>query len=461
MSTPPPALDRRQVYAALITLAAAISLGRVLIVERPYADNDLSRWLTAEALATEGTYAIGERLEYANGEFVDRGILFKDGKLRAIDVVLNPQPAETFAPGAASVPVRRKLFYSSKPTLLPTLLGNLVSLGQAATGIAYRDQPWLFVRLGLFVFNWLPFVLMLLVLASLIDRIGTTDWGKMMAVAGACFGTFLTSFQTSINNHTLAAAAVTFSCWFWLHPRGVTPFRLAIAGFWAGFAAANELPALSFVGLVAVLLVLQRKWLGAGLFFLAAGVPMIGQVGLNWLALGSWLPAYAQFGSEWYEFPGAYWNQPVGIDAASDPKPVYLFHLVSGHHGFFSLTPLLLYGWAGVWRAWRRPVDWAEPGVALGWLAPLLLAVLLGFYVWKTNNYGGWTVGPRWLLWLVPLWLPLVPVGLDWAARNPWRRGTAGLLLAISAFSAHQIGLNPWYHPWLYRLASALGWVAH
>ena len=37
--------------------------------------------------------------------------------------------------------------------------------------------------------------------------------------------------------------------------------------------------------------------------------------------------------------------------------------------------------------------------------------VVVGFYVVRTNNYGGNTSGPRWLFWLTPLWLLAIPPG--------------------------------------------------
>ena len=42
------------------------------------------------------------------------------------------------------------------------------------------------------------------------------------------------------------------------------------------------------------------------------------------------------------------------------------------------------------------------------WLASICLGTLIivvAFYVWRTNNYGGMSVGPRWLIWLSPMLL--------------------------------------------------------
>ena len=78
-------------------------------------------------------------------------------------------------------------------------------------------------------------------------------------------------------------------------------------------------------------------------------VPVAALLLTNYLALGEFLPAYSKFGGPWYEFEGAYSlyipGVKHGIDWAGrngETKPVYLFHLLFGHHGLFALTPLYL-----------------------------------------------------------------------------------------------------------------------
>ena len=59
--------------------------------------------------------------------------------------------------------------------------------------------------------NILPLVLMYVLLARLVERFGTTDWGRIFVMAAATLGTLLTTFAVVLNNHMLAAvsAAVT------------------------------------------------------------------------------------------------------------------------------------------------------------------------------------------------------------------------------------------------------------
>ena len=40
-----------------------------------------------------------------------------------------------------------------------------------------------------------------------------------------------------------------------------------------------------------------------------------------------------------------------------------------------------------------------------------LTVVVVGFYLFKSDNYGGFTNGLRWLMWLTPIWLTcLLPI---------------------------------------------------
>jgi hypothetical protein len=84
--------------------------------------------------------------------------------------------------------------------------------------------------------------------------------------------------------------------------------------------------------------------------------------------------------------------------------------------------------------------------------------VVIGFYLFVLDrwNYGGGTAGPRWLIWLTPLWLLTLLPAADGLARRRWGRGAALTLLA-AAYPAW----TPWRHPWIYTLLEALGWTPY
>jgi hypothetical protein len=91
----------------------------------------------------------------------------------------------------------------------------------------------------------------------------------------------------------------------------------------------------------------------------------------------------------------------------------------------------------------------------------LLSLVVMGYYIFKSDNYGGWTNGPRWLMWLTPLWLlTLLPIA-DRLGRWRWGRVLCVVLLMLSVLSAHYWDWNPWRHPWIYNVMDERGYIPY
>jgi hypothetical protein len=85
------------------------------------------------------------------------------------------------------------------------------------------------------------------------------------------------------------------------------------------------------------------------------------------------------------------------------------------------------------------------------------------FYLTRTQsyNYGGNTSGPRWLFWLIPLWVLAVPPAADRLARSTGGRLLGAVLLGASAFSAFYPAWNPWRNPWILQLLEFNGWLRY
>jgi hypothetical protein len=549
-------MPRRSIYVVLIIIAVAAACGRILSVQRVYepqlskpsssvladpdADpldaedidtddprgpwpkdrprsmpthgaNDRSRWATIRALVEDHTYVIGKQepapvqwpVEAAStvglmaspqgqGPFLavanqaprmkDNGIVTKDG-WGTIDKVRDPHAHDDS--GVYD-------FYSSKPPLLPTLLAGEYWLLRGF-GLSIVTDRWAVVRIILLTINAMPWLAYLWLLARVVESLGTTDWGRIFVIAAACFGTLITPFLNTLNNHTIAACTALFALYPVLmsfrHP--LTGTQTFAAGFFAGFTACMELPAASFLAVLFVV-VLWREPRRALIYFLpAALVPLAAHLLTNYLAIHQLKSVYGEFGivGGWYDYPGSHWNPEVGkrtgIDWASTKEgwPMYAFHLLLGHHGLFSLTPIFLLAAAGVavgaFRLALKRKATGENALAVGsqprsdliralpiliGMTLLLSVVVLGFYVFydeRNRNYGGWACGPRWLLWLTPFFLLTMIPACDWLAGRRWGRGVGYILLAVSVVSASYPAWSPWRHPWLYNLIDALGGIPY
>jgi hypothetical protein len=500
--TSDPTSTRRTLYFVLIALAAGVVAGHILELARLYdpsvfrderdpndtrsiwpktrprplathGDNDRSRWDTVRALVDNGTYVIGHRnLGPREGEYQDSGIITESG-WTTIDKVLRPDTHD---------------FYSSKPPLLPTLVAGEYLALKKLLGWSITGDNAKVVRTVLLTVNCLPFIFFLVLLSRLVERFGKTDWGRLYVMGAACFGTFLTTFSDTLNNHTIAACSALFALYpalrIWYDGEARVGLFIA-AGFFAGFTAANELPAAAFAVALLLLLSLKHPLRTLLCFVPAALLPVAAFLATNYFALGRLRPAYDEFGGPWYEFMGSFWRIEAGqakhgIDWAyqTESKSMYAFHMLVGHHGVFSLSPIYLLtavgmicgllGWSRSLAGSQNSEDNRQESSELRSFAvftALLSVAVLVFYIGYVNernrNYGGWSNGLRWLMWLTPFWLlTMLPVA-DWLATRRWGRGLAYVLLAFSALSASYRDWNPWRHPWLYDFLEAHGWIQY
>ena len=488
--TPPPTLAddpraalRCGVYLVLIAVAAGGITGRLLAVnsvdlvrleqrlnaeadhaagdsephlrtlQRPFlSGNDRSRWCTVRALVEHGTYAIDEIVVQPNWDTID--MVKHDGRG-------NPAPG----PDDGHL-------YSSKPPLLATLMAGEYWLLNRLTGWTLGSHPYELGRILLFTWNVLPFVGYLLILAGIVERYGSTDFGRLFVVAAAAFGTLVTSYAVAFTNHWPAACAAMLALDAALRivvDGERRPRWFLIAGTAAALMAACELPAISF----ALCLLALLGWKSPALTLRAAApglaVVAAAAVGTNYLAHGTLQPAYAQRHVEggWYDYQfrrgdhviDSYWKPTTPkseIDQGEPSRAAYAFHVLVGHHGIFSLTPIWLLSLAGLAMLLRKPIAPGDPALTGSRaIAAAILActvICLAFYIARPledRNYGGMATGFRWAIWFAPLWLWAMLPAADALATTPRRRLLAAVLLAASVMTASFPTWNPWTQPWL------------
>jgi hypothetical protein len=492
-----------------------------------FSANDRSRWCTIRSLGDSGTYEIDDAIradQAINWQTIDKvQHAGRDGKLH---------------------------FYSSKPTLLPTLLAGVYKSVKYATGKNIGDEPVFVVRIMLLLASVLPWAVYLYFVARMINAVPVRDWARYYVLACAGFGTYLSTFANSLNNHLPAAVSVMIALYcvaeIWRKKESHWS-QFFWCGLFAAFAAANELPALSFLAFVALLCVIKSVPKTLIAFVPAALIVAAGFFGTNFLAHGEWRPAYGHRGdgevvavvtgdfdealsqdrlpaeireaaleqfefqfpvveqgawpstpeeekrwvvrdqisaiqfsivtredgqfeirdwNNWYDYPGSYWlatnaESKSAVDRGQESRELYAFHVLFGHHGIFSLTPIWLLSFAGMFAlmfgakiAGRFQMRW------LGLMAVSLSLVVIAFYLMRPTmdrNYGGVTSALRWLFWLAPIWLASMLPVVDWMAASKSGKALCFVLLFLSAVSALYSMNNPWVHPWLYEIWDLTG----
>ncbi|MGL4514005.1 MAG: hypothetical protein ACRCT8_13020 [Lacipirellulaceae bacterium] len=422
-----------------------------LRLQRPFiSGNDRSRWMAVRAIVEDGAYEIDRFLDEPTWDTLDmvqhRG---RDGELHQ---------------------------YSSKPPLLVVLLAVPYWLVVNFTGMTLGTHPYEVGRLMLLLVNGGALLAMLVSVARLVERLGSEDFGRVLAVATAALGTLLASFTPALNNHLIAAAFVAVACDLWGTLATSDHRRVLVStacGLAAGLAVACELPALSIATMIAVYLLRTRSGETLRGFAPAAAVVAVAFFGANYWGHGRLSPPYAQRhasepGENWYDYEytargvtrQSYWRNPQGLDRGEASRATYALHATVGHHGVVSLTPVWVLSLAGG-IAWVVRGGGARRWFAIGVLvaSAACLVFYLGMRPQADRNYGGSTNGFRWLFWLAPLWAVLLAPSGDWLGRRSWGTAVAGTLLAFSAMSAAYATWNPWSHPWVYQWMKYLGFT--
>ena len=425
-------------------------LGKELRLQRPFLSaNDRSRWMTIRSLVEHGTYEIDSIVGQPTWDTIDmvqhRG---RDGKVH---------------------------LYSSKPPLLATILAGEYWLIYHLSGATLRDYPYEIGRAMLITVNIVPLAGMFVLLGWLVERFGTTDWGRIFAMATATLGTFLNTFAVVLNNHTVGAVSATVTLYALVRITSDGDRRLryfVIAGLAAAFTATDELPAACFLAFVGLILIWRAPRQTLLAFTPAVAVVAAAFFATNWIAHASLLPPYMHRSptdstDNWYNYTytvngrevPSYWLNRQGIDRGEPTKSAYVLHCLVGHHGIFSLTPVWILSVVGA-LMWFGSPDRARrelAALAVG-VSVVVLVFLIGMRPQEDRNYGGMTSGFRWIFWCAPLWIVMLIPAADRLARSKTGQALAAVLLSFSVLSASYPTWNPWVHPWIYNWLVWCGW---
>lgn len=418
------------------------SIRRDAILRRPFLGaNDRSRWCTVRALVEPEMRVPGEPY--------------------AIEKVVSEPTWDTI-----DMVQHNGHLYSSKPPFGATLIAGLYWVIFHLTGMSLGTHPYAVDRIMLVLVNILPLAFSFLLLSRLIDRFGTTDWGRLFAMAAAVFGTFLTTFAVVLNNHIPAAACCTgflyfaIPIWFDGERRWRYFFGAGLAG---ALMAISELPALAFFAAVGLAFLWRAPWKTLAAYLPAALLVAVPFFGLNYLAFGTLNIPYSHrtSGDDWYNYKNyklpngkvinSYWMNPQGVDQGEKSIANYAFQSLVGHHGIFSLTPIWVLSVFGMyyWLLQTKDQKLRELALVIGAVSFVCIWYFVFHQPVENRNYGGMACGFRWVFWMAPLWLVVLVPAADRFSQNQWLKGLALAMLVMSIFSAVYPIWNPWTAPWL------------
>jgi hypothetical protein len=300
-------------------------------------------------------------------------------------------------------------YISSKPPMLPTIGAGVYWLYENLTSRGIRKYEGEVVRMVSLCTGGLCHLLFLVFFYRLCVLLLKRDLAILVAMAGACFAYLGVAYATAINNHSTAAGLAV--CGLYLacairHGEVEKRWHWPAAGFVLGLLPTIDLPCMAISGLI-FLYLLEHDWKKTLLWFLPAMLPcLIAHLWLTYYISGSFRPFY--FNSELKNFKGFHFRNPGDIDGLREPKPIYAFNVLLGHHGLFSMTPIYFFGLWELLRSLRHRRLLRESLVC-----SLALSAFLVFFIFRTRNYGGWCVGMRWLVPVMPLLLLYFGLWID------------------------------------------------
>lgn len=407
--------------ARMIVLLAALTLLVFTFTKHRAGANVLSRFITVERLIEAGTWSHdGSPL----GGSVDA--VQVDGRM-----------------------------YSSKPPTYSLLLAITAWPLRWISGTPIDKAPRAYLHALVFIHQVVPYVLLLYLGLRWIETKSDDRWLQAVFVAGLSFAAMPFGYAVTLNNHT-PTAFYLFLMW-WLTDRSLegsgSVSRLSAigVGMLGGLAASHELTAGIFTPLIGMLF--ARRSLAAGLLVvLGAAVATLPMFAVYYGISGSIVPFYIR--PELYDYPGSYWRNPTGLDGLDEPLWLYAFHAFLGHHGLFSLTPYVLIGVAGALLQARR----REP---MAWAILTGSSIVIAYILYKTNNYGGRTMGMRWFAQFVPLFAVAAVPALEWLRTRGWGRLLVYSALGISSVLIIETLVHNTFSPggWVYGAMKTAGWT--
>lgn len=337
-------------------------------------------------------------------------------------------------------------YYSSKPPMLSVLTAGVYWIYKSVTGNTIRYNRRSVAMFCNRVMAGIPHILLLVFFFRFTRLITQNDEAVLAGLGAVCFSFIGAGYATSLNNHSPAAAVLLIGFYYAYRIRNEIDAKQRhweISGYFCGFLPTLELPAL-FISIAVGLYLLFYDWKKTiKLFIPAALVPILIHFILTYVSTGSVLPVYLR--SDLYFFEGSYYSTHYEIyKALVEPKHIYLFHMLFGHHGIFSMTPTLIFAVLALVRIFRKRSALLPEALVVS----VSGVILIIFYTMMTENYGGKCVGFRWLIVLTPLLFLFFAVWIDTQLQQKKLQDWMLIILLVTFLIGQYHTLDASRKPW-------------
>jgi hypothetical protein len=333
-------------------------------------------------------------------------------------------------------------FYSDKPPLMALAASPLYAAIRTA-GLGLRTHKlacWLLTLAlvgGLSALGLVAFRRVILEAFPI-----SPEWADFTTLV-AGLGTTILPFSLVFNNHVVGGALIFFGFQPLLVPRRCGIADAVRSGLLLSLAGAIDIACFLFVPVAALLF--ARESFRNGILQALSSVPLT----VLYFLLNSWtsgslrppqmnLPLWTYPGSDFTEatLSGLAHHTSIGGVA------VYAFHMLIGNRGLISHSPVLVASLGALPVVLAKGSPLARRS-NLSWILAAC-AAFIGFYIFRSNNYAGYSFGPRWYVTvMLLLCLPLAALEPALRSSPTWRRAFFGLVL-LSVAVAIIGAASPW-----------------
>jgi hypothetical protein len=336
-----------------------------------------------------------------------------------------PGPAFLGVPVYAAV---RPILQSAPFQSILTRLSNSTAFGdtlnEAGTGLQ-EDKLYYFTVLMIVVFFTIsiPAALLGVLLYRFLRDLGTSPaWAvSVVVIYGLASNAF--PYSWALYSHQLSAFLLfgAFYLGFLVQAGRIHSAWVIAAGVMLGYSLISEYPTFLialgiFIYIVAT--IPARRWITG---FIAGGVPPgILLMAYNWAIFRTPLPVGYRYSELYVE------QHSVGLISLSFPTLDALWGITfSSYRGLFFVSPVLLLAVAGLIMWWRWGKFRKESLVCI-WAVLSFLLFNASSVMWQ----GGYSIGPRYLVPMLPFLMPGFAVFIMRFGERAWARLTL-LILAI------------------------------
>jgi hypothetical protein len=268
------------------------------------------------------------------------------------------------------------------------------------------------------------------------------EWADLTTLI-AGLGTTIFPFSLVFNNHVVGGVLIFFGFQPLLVPGRCGVKEALRSGLLLSLAGAIDLSCFLFVPVAAILF--ARESFRSGIVQALAAVPLT----ILYFLLNSWTSGSLrppQMNPPLWNYPGSEFTEATLSGLAHHSSvggvAVYAFHMLVGNRGLIPHSPVLVASLGALPVVLGKGSPLARRGNLAGIL--VACAAFIGIYIFRSNNYAGYSFGPRWYVTvMLLLCLPLAALEPSLRSSTAWRRAFLGLVV-LSVAVALIGAASPW-----------------